>query len=76
MASTISGMTPAEFRELVEVIVEDAVERKLVELLGDPDHGLQIRKSVQERLLQQQRAVQSGQRGRSLGDVVEELELN
>ncbi len=69
MANTISGMTPSEFRELVEVIVENAVERKLVELLGDPDDGLQVRKSVQERLLRQQRDVKAGQRGRSLGDV-------
>ena len=69
MANTISGMTPSEFRELVEAIVENAVERKLVELLGDPDDGLQVRKSVQERLLRQQRDVKAGQRGRSLGDV-------
>ncbi|MCH7752423.1 MAG: hypothetical protein IH898_09755 [Planctomycetes bacterium] len=34
MANTISGMTPSEFRELVEAIVENAVERKLVELLA------------------------------------------
>ncbi len=76
MANTISGMTPSEFRELVEAIVENAVERKLVELLGDPDDGLQVRKSVQERLLQQQRDVKAGQRGRSLGDVAQEMELN
>ena len=69
MTNTISGMTPSEFRELVEAIVENAVERKLVELLGDPDDGLQVRKSVQERLLRQQRDVKAGQRGRSLGDV-------
>ena len=76
MANTISGMTPSEFRELVEAIVENAVERKLVELLGDPDDGLQVRKSVQERLLRQQRDVKAGQRGRSLGDIAQELELN
>jgi hypothetical protein len=76
MANTLSGMTPSEFRELVEVIVEDAVERKLVEMLGDPDDQLKLRKSVQERLLQQRKAVEAGQRGRSLGDVAQELELN
>lgn len=76
MANTISGMTPSEFRELVEAIVENAVERKIVELLGDPDDGLQVRKSVQERLLQQQRDVKAGQRGRGLGDVAQEMELN
>jgi hypothetical protein len=76
MANTLSGMTPSEFRDLVEVIVEDAVERKLVEMLGDPDDQLKLRKSVQERLLQQRKAVEAGQRGRSLGDVAQELELN
>ena len=76
MANTISGMTPSEFQELVEAVVENAVERKLVELLGDPDDGLQVRKSVQERLLRQQRAVKAGQHGRSLGDVAQELELS
>ena len=76
MANTISGMTPTEFRALVESVVEEAVERKLAELLGDPDEGLQVRKSIQERLLRQQRAVQTGQRGRSLADVAQELELN
>ena len=76
MANTISGMTPSEFRELVEAIVENAVERKLVELLGDPDDGFQVRKSVQERLLRQQCDVKAGQRDRSLGDIAQELELN
>ncbi len=76
MADTVSGMTATEFRALVEAVVEDAVERKLVELLGDPDQGLEVRKSLQERLLRQQAAVQSGERGRSLADVAQELELN
>jgi len=76
MANTISGMTPTEFRALVESVVEEAVERKLAELLGDPDEGLQVRKSIQERLLRQQRAVQTEQRGVSLGEIANNLELN
>jgi hypothetical protein len=72
MADTVSEMTATEFR----VLVEDAVEQKLMELLGDPDQGLEVRKSIQERLLRQQAAVQSGERGRKLADVAQELELN
>lgn len=37
-------------REELKALVQDAVEEALVELLGDPDYGLELRKEVQERL--------------------------
>ena len=37
-------------REELKALIQDAVEEALVELFGDPDHGLELRKEVQERL--------------------------
>jgi hypothetical protein len=64
-------MTKAQFREMVEGIVE----RKFVELLGDPDEGLPIRKSARDRLLRQKRRVARGERGEPFEAVVKRLRL-
>jgi hypothetical protein len=64
-------MTRDQFREMIEGIVE----RKLVELLGDPDEGLPIRKSARDRLLRQKRQVARGARGEPFDDVVKRLRL-
>ena len=37
-------------RDELKALIQDAVEKALVELLGDPDYGLELRKEVQERL--------------------------
>lgn len=71
MSITIAQMTKAEFKELLE----DIIEQKLIELLGDPDEGLPIRKSVRERLLSQKQAVAMGERGEPFEDVVRRLGL-
>lgn len=42
------------------------IEQKLLELLGDPDVGSSVRKSVRDRLLAQKKAVEGGERGESL----------
>lgn len=69
MDTTVGQMTKDELRE----IIETTVERKLLELLGDPDEGLPIRKSVRGRLLRQKQAVAAGERGEVLEDVVRRL---
>ena len=71
MTATVAQMTTAELREMIEA----SVERKLLELLGDPDEGLPIRKAVRDRLLRQQQAVSAGERGEPLEDVVRRLGL-
>jgi len=71
MATTVAQMTK---NELIEVI-ETVLEQKLLELLGDPDEGLPIRKSVRDRLLRQKQAVAAGERGESFTDVVRRLGL-
>ena len=69
--SSLARMTKAQFREMVEGIVE----RKFVELLGDPDEGLPIRKSARDRLLRQKRRVARGERGEPFEAVVKRLRL-
>jgi hypothetical protein len=71
VATTVAQMTKGELRDVIEA----AVEHKLLELLGDPDEGLPVRKSVRDRLLRQKRAVSAGERGESFEDVVRRLGL-
>jgi DNA-binding GntR family transcriptional regulator len=71
MAATVAQMTKRELREMMETLIE----QKLLELLGDPDEGLEIRKSVRDRLLRQRKAVAAGERGKPFEDVVRQLGL-
>ncbi len=72
---TVAQMTQAEFKRMLETVVEATVEQKLIEMFGDPDQGLVMREDVRERLLRQRELVASGERGQSLDDVMQELEL-
>jgi hypothetical protein len=69
MTVTVAQMTKSELREMIEA----SVERKLLELLGDPDEGLPIRKAARDRLLRQRQAVSAGEWGEPLEDVVRRL---
>jgi hypothetical protein len=71
MTTTVAQMTREELQEMLEA----TIEQKLLEMLGDPDEGLELRDDVRERLLSQRRAVAEGERGQSLEDVVQQLEL-
>jgi len=71
MAATVARMTKHELKE----IIESTVEQKLLELLGDPDQGLVLKKTVKDRLLRLQKAVASGQRGESWAVIVKRLGL-
>lgn len=72
MTTTVAQMSQDELREMIET----SVERKLLELLGDPDEGLVLKKSVRTRLLRQQKALTPNERGRSLQDVASQLGLD
>jgi hypothetical protein len=72
MAATVAKMTKHELKE----IIESTVERKLLQLLGDPDEGLALKKALKERLFRQQRAVVAGERGESLTSIVKRLGLD
>ena len=72
MAAAVAKMTKHELKE----IIESTVEQKLLELLGDPDQGLVLKKTVKDRLLRQRKAVASGERGESLNAIAKQLGLN
>lgn len=69
--TTVAQMTKDELQEMIETVVE----QKLLELLGDPDEGLPLRKAIRKRLLRQKRAVASGKRGERFEDVIQRLGL-
>ncbi len=71
MAPTVARMTKGELREMIEAIIE----QKLLELVGDPDEGLPIRKVVRDRLLRQKQAIAEGEHGEPFEDVVRRLGL-
>jgi len=62
---TLVRMTVEEFRE----VVEEAVERKLTEMLSDPDKGRTLRATVERRLRRSLQACRRGERGIRAGDV-------
>lgn len=71
MEMKVSDMTAAEFRQMIETIVE----QKLLELLGDPDEGMLLKKSLRERLRRQKHAVARGERGVPFEEVVRKFGL-
>ena len=71
MAATVAQMTRNELQEMIAAIVE----QKLLELFGDPEARLPLRKSLQDRLLRQRQAVAKGQRGQPLDKVVRQAGL-
>ena len=72
MADKVSEMTKQELKEMIE----SSVEQKLLELIGDPDEGLEIRKSLRNRLLRQRKAVARGDLGEDFEAVVRRLGLD
>ena len=72
MSITVAEMTKEELRELIGAIVEE----KLLQLIADPDEGMQVQDNLRDRLLRQQRLVASGARGESLDDVLAQLGLD
>jgi len=71
MTTTVGQMSKEELKEMIEA----AIEEKLLEMLGDPDEGLEVRESARERLLRQRQAVIAGDRGEPFEDVVRQLGL-
>jgi hypothetical protein len=69
--ATVAQMTKDELREIIETIIE----QKLLELVGDPDEGLPLRKTIRNRLLRQKEAVARGERGEPFEEAVQRLGL-
>jgi hypothetical protein len=71
MTTTVGQMSKEELKEMIEA----AIKQKLLEMLGDPDEGLEVRESARERLLRQRQAVIAGDRAEPFEEVVQQLGL-
>jgi hypothetical protein len=72
MPSRVGDLTTDELRELIE----SSIERKLYEMFGDPDAGLEIPDSLRLQLERQTEDFKNGKRGKPLADVMKRLELD
>lgn len=69
MTETVGQMTPSELSELIENILE----KKLLEIFKDADRGLELSETIADRLQRQHELVKAGERGLSLEDVRRQL---
>jgi hypothetical protein len=74
MITTIAQMTTEDFRTMLENIVAQTIEKKLTEMMGDPDFGLTVRRSVRDRLMRQQQDVKKGRYGHNFEDAIARME--
>ena len=72
MSNTLAQMTKSEFKQLLSSLIEE----KLPELVGDPDEGLPIRKSLRDRLLRQKALVDRGDYGLPFEKALKEAGLS
>ncbi len=61
MTETVGQMTPSELSDLIENILE----KKLLELFKDPDQDLELNELMSTRLREQRALVSAGERGLS-----------
>jgi len=62
--------------EQLRTLIQEAVEEKLQEILGDPDQGLEIKDEVKERLKQSLTAEEHGERGIPIEQVAKDIGLD
>ena len=72
MATMVPRMTERKLKEMIET----TVERKLLELLSDPDAGYVLKPALRKRLLRQRRKVRSGERGEPLAELAQRLGID
>ena len=68
-------MTTTVTKTELNKMISQAVEQNLLELLGDPEEGLVLKKSLVTRLVRQKRRVAQGERGNSFDKVAGRLGL-
>lgn len=71
MHDRVAELTVDEFKQVIEA----SVEQKLLEMLGDPDEGLELRNEVKARLRRSLQAQERGTRGIPAKEVAAELGL-
>jgi hypothetical protein len=65
----VSDLTVEEFEQLLE----EVVERKLEEFLGDPDEGLELTEWIKKQLQESMASWEAGERGGSLDEFVRQV---
>jgi hypothetical protein len=65
----VSDLTVEEFEQLLE----EVVERKLEEFLGDPDEGLELTEWIKKQLQESMAAWEAGERGVSIDEFVRQV---
>jgi signal recognition particle GTPase len=68
----VKELTVEQFKDLVQ----EAVEEKLEEIIGDPDLGLELREEIKERLRSSLAARQRGEKGIPTDEVAKRAGLN
>jgi len=71
MTTPLAQMTQEEF----DLLLSDMIEKKILELLVDPDKGQSLRFNLQQRLVRQQKTTTHGERGQPLHEVITQLGL-
>ena len=61
--------------EQLKTLIQEAVEEKLQEVLGDPDQGLELKGDIKERLGRSLSAMESGEEGIPIRQVAKEVGL-
>ena len=62
--------------EELKALIQEAVEEKLEEILGDPDLGLELREEVKERLSRSLAAIQADEEGIPVDEVINQAGLS
>ena len=68
----VKELTVEQFKDLVQ----EAIEEKLEEILGDPDLGLELREEIKERLRSSLAARQHGEKGIPIEEVARRVGLD
>jgi len=68
----VKELTVEQFKNLVQ----EAIEEKLAEIIGDPDLGLELREEIKERLRNSLAARQRGEKGIPIDEVARQAGLD
>ena len=68
----VKELTVEQFKGLIQ----EAIEEKLEELIGDPDIGLELREDIKERLRSSLAARQGGEKGIPVDEVARQAGLD
>lgn len=62
--------------EELKALIQDAIEEKLEEVIGDPDRELELRPEIKERLRHSLTAIKHGEKGIPIDEVVRQAGLD